>query len=349
MRRLGGEGGFALVAAIVVLAVIDAVLAGLAFSALQDQRLGGASVRQLQAFATAEAAALEPVTVRDPAGYRDLTIGGTVQARGGTATGWYRSQVRRLSSVLYLSQADGFSWDWSARQRVAVVLRLQPVPVDVVAPLKTLAPPPPPALTEVGGADVVPDGWIGCPPPGPSLPGVYLPELSAPGGCGLRCLFGDLPFDSLRSFATKMVRPGGRPVVIAPSRTFESCNTDDPYNWGDPRDSEGGCGHYFPAVWSESDLALDGIRGQGVLMVNGDLTLGGGVEFQGTVLVNGTLKTSGAGGQITGAVIARAVSFGRAGLLGGPVVQYSRCAVSRALTQSAALAPLAERGWAELY
>jgi hypothetical protein len=102
-------------------------------------------------------------------------------------------------------------------------------------------------------------------------------------------------------------------------------------------------------VWSESDLVLDGIRGQGVLMVNGDLTLGGGVEFQGPVLVKGTLRTSGAGGWITGAAIARAVSFGTAGVLGAPVVQFSRCAVSRALTQSATLVPLAERGWAELY
>jgi hypothetical protein len=349
MRRLGSEGGFALVAAIVVLAVIDAVLAGLAFSALQDRRLGGASVRQLQAFAAAETAALEPVTVRGAAGYRDLAVGATVQARGGTATGWYRGQVRRLSSVLYLSQADGFSWDWSARQRVAALLRLRPVPVDVVAPLKTLAPPLPGQPAEVGGADVVPAGWIGCPPPGPSLPAVSVPGLGAPGGCGLRCLFGDLPFDSLRSFATKIVRPGRQPVVVAPSGRFGSCDTEDPYNWGDPRDAAGDCGHYFPAVWSESDLVLDGIRGQGVLMVDGDLTLGGGVEFRGTVLVKGTLKTTGAGGQITGAAIAQAVSFGRAGLLGRPVIQYSRCAVSRALTQSATLVPLAERGWAELY
>jgi hypothetical protein len=145
------------------------------------------------------------------------------------------------------------------------------------------------------------------------------------------------------------VEPGGEPKVAAPSWTQGSCNVEDPYNWGDPRDSKSDCGHYFPAVWSQSDLVLEGVRGQGVLMVNGDLTLGGGVEFRGPVLVNGTLRTSGAGGQITGAVIARAASFGRAGVLGSPVVRYSSCAVNRALTQSAALVPLAERGWSELY
>jgi hypothetical protein len=348
MRRLGSERGFVLVAAIVVLVVVDAMLAGLVFSALQDQRLGSTSVRQLQAFATAESAALEPVTVGGAAGYRDLAVGGTVDAQGGTAVGWFRYRMRRLSPRLYLSQADGFSWDWSARQRVAVVLRLRPVPVDVVAALKTLVSPPPGASKEVGGADEVPAGWRGCPAPGPSLPAVYVPGLST-GGCGLRCLFGDLPFDSLRAFATKIVQPGRQARVVAPSRRFGACDTEDPYNWGDPTDSEGACGRYFPAVWSDSDLVLDGVRGQGVLMVNGDLTLGGGFEFRGPVLVNGTLRTSGAGGQIMGAVVARAVWFGRAGVLGAPVVQYSRCAVNRGLTQSATLMPLFERGWAELY
>jgi hypothetical protein len=138
-------------------------------------------------------------------------------------------------------------------------------------------------------------------------------------------------------------------MVVSPSWRFGSCNTQDPSNWGDPRDPQGTCGGYFPAVWSESDLVLDGIRGQGVLMVNGDLTLAGGVEFQGPVLVKGTLKTTGVGGRITGAVIARAISLGRAAVLGAPVVRYSRCAVSRALTQSAVLVPLSERGWAEFY
>lgn len=311
--------------------------------------MGGASVRQIQALATAETAALEPVTLWDPAGHRDLAVGDVVQGQGGTATGWWRYRVRRLSDLLYLSQADGFGWDWSARQGVAVVLRVRPVPVEVVAPLEILDPPPPDALQQVSGADVAPAGWAGCPPPGPTLPAAYVPGLSAPGGCGPRCLFGDLPFDSLRTFATKFVHPGPQPVVVAPSAESGACNTADPYNWGDPTDPESDCGHFFPAIWSESDLVLDGIRGQGVLMVNGDLTLGGGVEFRGVVLVKGTLKTAGAGGQITGAAIARAVAFGRAGVVGGPAVQYSTCAVRRALIQSAVLVPLSERGWSQLY
>lgn len=349
MKRPESERGVALVAAIVALLVVGAMVAGSVFIALQEQRIGRNTVRQQQAFATAEAAALEPVTAWGAEAYRDLPVGGTATAIGTTTTGWFQHRVRRLSAMLYLSQADGFSWDRSSRQRVVVVLRLSALPVNVDAALKTLGPLGLGGASDVTGTDVPPPGWAACPPTGPTLPAVRIEGPAGPSGCGLRCLFGDLPFDSLRNFATNAVQPAGHVRMVRPSLSGAACNTEDPYNWGDPRDPDGPCGSYFPAIWAESDLSLDGIRGQGVLMVNGDLTLGGGFEFVGPVLVRGTLRTSGVGARLTGAVIAGAVSLDQSGVLGRSAIQFSSCAVSRALTGSAILMPLAERGWAELY
>jgi hypothetical protein len=36
-------------------------------------------------------------------------------------------------------------------------------------------------------------------------------------------------------------------------------------------------------------------------------------------------------------------------IIGNPVINYSACAVERALVGNAALKPLAERSWAQLY
>ena len=349
MNRLRSERGIALVAAIVALVLVGGMVAGSMFIALQEQRVGRNVVRQQQAFWAAETAALEPVTVWGASAYRDLAVGGTATATGTTTTGWYRYTVRRLNHVLYLSQADGFSWDLASRQRVAMLLRLRPLPLNIDAALKTLDPPSLGGSSDVTGADVQPANWTACPAPGPAMPAVWVPGPGGPPGCGLPCLLGDLPFDSLRSYATKAVHVAGRAAIVRPSQSGATCHTGDPYNWGDPGDPSGACGSYFPAIWVESDLSLDGLRGQGVLMVNGDLTLGGGFEFVGPVLVRGTLRTFGMGARITGGVIAGAVFLDQSGVLGRTVIQFSSCAVSRALTGSAVLVPLVERGWTELY
>jgi len=345
-----GEQGIALLAAVFALVLVGGIVAGSVFVALQDQRIGRNMVRQQQAFGAAETAVLEPAVSWVPAGYADLPVGAAVTGAGTTTTGWFQHRLQRLSPMLYLSQAEGLSWDLASRQRVAVLLRLRPLPLEPDAALRTPTPPKLGPSSEVSGTDVQPAGWRTCPATRPTLPAVRIPGGLGTSGCqGENCLFGNLPFDSLRAYATKVVQPGGGTRVVQPSRRGPSCDTADPFNWGDPRDPRGPCGNYFPAVWVESDLILDGLRGQGVLMVNGDLTLGGGFAFFGLVLVRGTLRTVAAGARLTGGVIAGAVSLDQRGIVGKSLIQFSSCAVSRALTGSAVLVPLRERGWVGMY
>ena len=96
-------------------------------------------------------------------------------------------------------------------------------------------------------------------------------------------------------------------------------------------------------------LTINGVQGQGVLLVNGNLNVQGGFEFYGPVLVKGTLSTQGTGGHFQGGVIAANVNLDQNTVLGNAVINYSSCALAKALQNSAPAAPLRSRSWANLY
>jgi hypothetical protein len=222
----------------------------------------------------------------------------------------------------------------------------------------------------VDGNDKVPFGWSDCPPPGPPLAGVRLPAatlLTTGAGCaGLACIagsppvavdtalapatlgrFGDVDFDALHAMATKTIAGGAR--KIEPSTTGGVCTVGDPDNWGSPLQPAGPCGGYFPLVWVDGALSVNGAQGQGVLVVNGDLLIQGNFEFYGPVIVRGRLRTAGTGGRITGGLVAVAQGLAPHELHGNAMVQYSRCALDRALIGSSRASLLRQRSWANLY
>jgi hypothetical protein len=278
--------------------------------------------------------------------------------------------VRRLNTLLYLIQSEGFSPDSTARQRVGLLLRLRPVELRVRGAMETAGPTDIGGAAAIDGADHLPFGWSGCPPPGPPLSGLRVPAaalVTASGGCsGLSCLAGSPPldtdssltgaalatvggvaFDSLRGWASKTIPGGSR--LVTPSVTAGRCATGDPDNWGSPLQPSGPCGGYFPVVWVDGDLALNGGQGQGVLLVNGDLSLQGSVEFYGPVLVRGSVHADGTGGRITGGLVVINQTSAPSQIHGNTVVQYSGCALERARMRSARASLLRERGWVNLY
>ena len=370
MQRVGNERGIALAIAIFALVVIGGLVAGAMFVATQEQRVGRSTLRQRAAFDAAEAGVQEAALNWDP-GYDSLQTGGRVAARGAApdARGWYERSIQRLGRTVFLVRADGFDRDSMARSRVGLLLKLEPLTFNINAALKTRG-----ALTIDGssyidGNDAQPVGWTGCPALQPALPGMRIPdpaELTAAGCGSLRCVDGNprvqqdatgaaamlttvggTPFDSLEGYAAKVVGAGStnRPSPAAAG----SCNTADPYNWGDPLTPSAACGGYFPVVWAEGDIHVTGGQGQGVLIVNGNLTVTGGFQFFGPVLVRGMLSTRGAGGQFKGGVIAEDVDLEQAGVLGAAAIGYSSCALHKAMIFGATVSTLRQRSWVDLY
>ena len=70
------------------------------------------------------------------------------------------------------------------------------------------------------------------------------------------------------------------------------------------------CQSYFPIIYRNGNLKVQDGRGQGVLLVEGDLEVRGNFEFTGLVIVRGELSTNGTGNKITGGVLAKNADLG---------------------------------------
>jgi hypothetical protein len=164
--------------------------------------------------------------------------------------------------------------------------------------------------------------------------------------------FGNTNYQQLAAAASKVFPTSITLSTPAPSVTGSVCNTGVQTNWGDAgRASPAGpCETHFPIIHAKGDMHLTGGHGQGVLLVDGDLTLTGGFWFLGVVIVRGTVRTAGGAG-VLGVLMAANVELDATAStsLGGSYIQYSSCAVATALQASAMLTPVKERSWMEVY
>jgi hypothetical protein len=372
MKRLGNERGIALAVAIFALVVIGGLVAGSIFVATQEQRIGRNTLRQQTAFTAAESGTQDVVLNWAPRTYNKMAVGGyiTTTATAADGKGWYRRTVQRLGQNAFMVRTDGFNQDSTARQRVGVLLRLKPLAFNITAALKTAGSLKIGGSSYINGQDTPPTGWAGCPASQPTLPGIQIPNpanIQTSGCSNMSCVNGNpqvlqdtsitvqklltvggIPFDSLKSLASKIV-PGGNLPMTHPSYLGTTCNTDDPNNWGDGITPTSPCGDYFPIIWADASTSLQGVQGQGVLIVNGDLSVTGGFQFFGPVIVKGTVSTAGTGGHFNGGVISANVNLAQNTVLGAAVINFSSCALLRSLTSSATVGVMRERSWVNLY
>ncbi|HYC30877.1 MAG TPA: hypothetical protein VEB59_01245, partial [Gemmatimonadales bacterium] len=170
-------------------------------------------------------------------------------------------------------------------------------------------------------------------------------------------VFGDVTFDELKKSADVVIsattpqQPAPTLLAAAPFR----CNISDDNNWGEPRRTAGyikACSTYFPVIYaSGSQLKMSGgSRGQGLLLIEGDLEIVGGFEFSGLIVAKGGIKIAGTGNKITGALLAQNVAIDDKNVVSGNTsLQYSSCAINKAVQGSANASPLGTRSWVQLY
>ena len=235
--------------------------------------------------------------------------------------------------------------------------------------------------SEISGNDANPPGWVGCSPLDPAKPAIVvndssnitisgnkvslsgaMPKIredSAAADTNTYFKYGtDSDWNTLRESADITLpagwnnKPGPLPM---PALVTDRCKTDTQaalqLNWGEPVVGVPlhPCSTYFPLIYAEGDVKLTGGRGQGILLVNGNLEVQGGFEFFGPVIVRGYLKTEGTGGHFNGGVMAANVLLDQNVVLGDAVISYSSCAIERALNGAATLRPVARRAWAPAY
>lgn len=370
MTTRRNERGIALGVAIFALVMIGALVSGALFVGVQEQQVGRNTLKLQQAFSAAEEGAHRILVNWNTDTYNSLTTGASINFVDTLAdkTGWYRGTLRKLNDMMYLVDAEGFSADNRTRQRVGLFVELAPLEVLINAALKTQG------ATKIGGSSLIngydtpPTGWS-CPATKPALPGIRIPDPSqiTTSGCSdLSCVqgdpkvqpdptindsslttFGDLQFEDLAQMANVTV-PGGN-MKIQPVVSAGQCDRSLNTNWGDPLDQTSPCAKYFPFVYSSGSLSINGVTGQGVLVVNGNLSVQGNFQFYGPVIIKGTLKTTGTGGHFNGGVIAANIELEQNTVLGNAVINYSSCALLKTLSATAKADFTAERSWVSLY
>jgi hypothetical protein len=332
---LTNRPGFAVATAVFALVVVGALAMGTFFAATHELRSGSDAIYQTRAIAAAEF------------GIEDAIATWNRQWNGAFARGFGKTStlstpdgadltvtVARLADELFLVTSEARAGP--ARRQVARVVRLDTRDPPLLAALGASAAVDVGVSAGIDGSDRSPGGWD-CPAAGAALPPFILADTSALLG------FGHLDWDELVAVAT--TRLTQQVTAVAPRFTDEECDTTDRSNWGEPTRSNGGaCTGYFPLVHAPSDLVIDGGRGQGLLLVDGDLTLQGGFEFFGALLVRGALRGGPGGARITGTV-SMAVQGATEPALDGIAINFSRCTARKALLSVAFPVPIVERSW----
>jgi Tfp pilus assembly protein PilX len=362
------ERGMALLVAIVALVVIGGIVAGTAFISMVEQRTSTNTTASAQAFQAAEAG-LQEAIANWQTSWNTMAVGGmTAAPRVNSYGGSYADRtVARLNDNLFLVMSQGAKG--SATQSLGAVLRLLIADVAVTAAVTAGGDVRIGGNATVQGEDTSPLNW-GCTagpprigirtsgdvqPNGGSYSLTGAPAFQEFDGTVTDNLFQD-PFNQLKEQAN-IVLAAGNYNGMAPSTAGSpaTCDRTNTMNWGEPwRAPAGGrvsqCETYAPIILVNGGLRIQNGRGQGILLVDGDLEIRGNMEFTGLVIVMGEVKTNGTGSKITGGVLANQISLAdESSFLGNPTVAFSACALAYVLNASAVARPVPGRSFSYIY
>jgi hypothetical protein len=383
MQRVTRErAGFALAVAIFAIVVIGTLIGGVFFASTQQQRMARNQQLQANAMAAAEYGMNRTVAADWRSGSWNTMAVGSVDSTSNSytshgATAHVRvTRIGNSSIPLFLVASEGSAGTLlgaRARRRTSQIVALQPFNINVRGALTTRG------STKIGGSSYIDGndtpyaGWS-CPAAGPSLPGIAIPDstqISLSGCSNYSCVAGSPQvandsvagdtstyFDFGNGVTWAMLTAQGKQVSgtwtagsVAPVVVGGVCNTSSLGNWGDPNRASpaGACEDYFPILYSAGDLKITGGVGQGILLVDGNLSVQGGFQFYGPVIVRGDLDTQGTGGHFNGGVMAANVNLAQNTVLGNAVITYSSCILAKVLQASAIPSLMASRPWAELF
>jgi hypothetical protein len=372
--------GFALAVALAAIVIIGGIIAGVFFASTQEYRIGRNSLLQTRALTSAEYGLNTVLTSQQwnstwntPAANGVLAVRDFQPSSGSTGT----VRVTHLGNGQYWLVADGLAGSRigaQGRRRIGVLVKIKTPKVNMLGALTTRGSVKVGGSSYISGNDTTYADWD-CPPAGAPLAGIATNDaanVTTPGCNNLSCVtgnppikqdpqaaadstyfkFGDVDWAQLVAMAQKTFPGSSTLTGMKASYSGSACNTGDAFNWGDPYHTLGAlayCETYFPIIYSPGDLKLTGGYGQGILLVEGDLSVSGGFEFYGPVIVKGSLKTTGTGGHFNGGVMAANVDLEQNTVLGDAVVHFSRCAINKALTAVGTPVLAKGRSWVELF
>lgn len=379
------ERGFALATAILALVVVGALVTAGFFAASQEGRVGTSNAQADLAFYIAEQGVQNTLGNVKKREVRRMLPGTTLQRTGsvqvgGRTVGNYVTTIRPFGGETYFLESLGTVTQGGryagATRRIGTLVRTTELnfPMDAAFTAGgdlTVA-----GRATVSGVDTHPPLTIWpsteCDPTVATEAGILMPpdvtfategnSYTIVGDPPLErdstvtqetfTTFGDYDIEELKAMASHVIA-GGQLYPQASYNADGSCNRADPNNWGLPSTGDP-CSNYFPIIYSEGSMGLNSNRsGQGILIVEGDLTMNGSFQFYGIVIVTGRFNRGEGGGgfRFHGAMMVGGGSLGDSYIDGQPNIQFSTCSVTRALEENDAVSrlfPVQQRSWIDL-
>ena len=372
MMPTSNRKGMALPMALGAIVIIGGLISAAVYVSTQDYRIASNTARESQAIAVAEYGLNRALQEWQPSLNLSMVTGDTLKksytVNGGTAN----VLITKLPGSFFLASSEGTTGGMGqqARRRYGTLLRINTPNVNFLGAVTAAGNVTVKGNVTVNGNDVSPTGWGSCPTltniPGSvvtpsatvsvqgsvSITGnpAYTTSTTA-GDTNTYFNYGNSTYTSLAALAN-ITLPGGNYSGMAPVVSGSACQTSSSNNWGDPvrHTPAAACESYFPIIHITGNLTATNGTGQGILLVDGDLTKAGNFNFYGLVIARGTIRSSGSNNGVTGAELAASIDEGDAVLLTGSTkIQYSSCVLSNAFNGSSTLAPVKQRAWVDLY
>jgi hypothetical protein len=375
--------GAALPLMIGAIIIIGGLIAGALFAATQEYRIGRNTVTLAHAGPAAEMGIGLLIQNWDPALNRKMVKGDTLQrtyaGSGGTTC---QVLVTRVEGPFFFAVSEawggGKTAETGARRRVGTYLRLDTPEMKILGALTGRG------LLKVGGSSIVdgrdkaPANWKGCGPANnvagvamsDTLSQVQLPGCTVAKNCvegnpkfvqtseaadtATYFQYGNATYASLAATATVVIPGGTTFASVNPVVTGGLCDKSIKTNWGDPSRllPAGACEGYMPVINVTGDLLVSGGKGQGMLLVDGNLKLTGGFTFYGPIIVRGTFQAYGSGAKVYGTVMAANVDIDDQTpntVIGNSGIYYSSCALQTVFAANAPLIPAKQRAWTTMF
>ncbi|MFI5234300.1 MAG: hypothetical protein ACHQXA_01185 [Gemmatimonadales bacterium] len=356
------ERGIALLVAIFALVIIGALVGGVFFMAQLEERSGGNALSGLQAGEAAQAG-LEYAAANWQWSWVQQGVGRTTglgYLQIGSSVGYFSDSITQLNDELALIRSFGQARNGSgvvqASRTFGMLFKVASPDFGIAAAVTVDGAVNVGGKDTVSGVDIVPSGgaWAancatfarndqaGARSSGSvSHTGFqyYLTPSSVSSDTSVATSVAktNAVFSTLAGMADLTFTTASAPASVAPVLSGHACATGsgDPGNWGDPTYAPSGldgtnhpCAGYFPVIYVNGNLTMPSGSGQGILLVNGNLTFGSAFKFYGVILATGTAKATGSSnGNGFGALLAEA---GTSNLNGNERFDYSSCAVSLA-------------------
>lgn len=374
-HQVRDERGIALAIALFALVVVGSLVAGAFFVGNQEQRMGENTRFAERAFAAAEAATNDEFRLWDAQQHnaRRWYPQDPMPLNRGRSAGTVWKLNRNLYAVdmTAIDSVTG-SQGRGARQRLLAIGRIRPLALQTQASLTTKGGVNLQGNAAVDGDDHTPNSsWTTCAPPEDTTgrAGVRTPDpgnVTTGGNATVDGeppvmgdptvndstfnVFGDVTYADLAARAN-IEFVGDQTLRTEPAIAGGLCDKTVRTNWGDGLNRSGVCGNYFPIIHIAGNVTLNGVQGQGILLVDGDLNVQGSYEWFGVVIIKGRLKTAGGGttdAHFWGMVMAENVDLELQNLSGNATLNYSKCAIVQALEWTGLVAFLRSRGFVQL-